>query len=248
MAVKMPSGRRDQAWLQQADQSRAALSALWVGYRETRRALLRATGITTEHIELDLAKISFDIADEHRQALQAEKARIMTQLDKRKPPISAQDPGVTQRAIWNLRTCGPRELPMQAKTKSKTRAKPVAKSVDEDHTNAVHTEEVATTLPKLAMKPESVQVFRRMFPSTDDENAPEPSSTVDWRKFLAALTDAGFSSRHNTGSAVTFSNEKGRIVFQKPHPVAKIDHHMLLRFGKRLNKWFGLGRESLMAT
>ena len=37
----------------------------------------------------------------------------------------------------------------------------------------------------------------------------------------------------------------GKIVFHKPHPIAKIDPIMLRSMGKRMAKWFGWGREVL---
>jgi hypothetical protein len=66
--------------------------------------------------------------------------------------------------------------------------------------------------PKIALKSESLQIFTCMFPAKG-ENATELSTLQDWRKFVAAMTDAGVDSRHNTGFAVTFSKESGRIVF-----------------------------------
>jgi hypothetical protein len=104
-----------------------------------------------------------------------------------------------------------------------------------------------TLPPKIQLKPESLQIFRRMLPAEDDIYH-ESSNMVCWRNFVAAMGEAGFASHHNTGSAVTFSNEKGRIVFHKPHPVAKVDPIMLLTFGKHINKWFGLGRKSFEAA
>lgn len=56
------------------------------------------------------------------------------------------------------------------------------------------------------------------------------------------MTDVEFSARHGGGSAVIFEAEdaqKGKLVFRKPHPVAKIDPIMFRSVGKRMNKWFG---------
>jgi HicA toxin of bacterial toxin-antitoxin, len=60
------------------------------------------------------------------------------------------------------------------------------------------------------------------------------------------MKDAGFTARSNGGSAVLFEgNPKlgGKIVFHKPHPIAKIDPIMLRSIGKRMAKWFGWSRE-----
>lgn len=78
---------------------------------------------------------------------------------------------------------------------------------------------------------------------------------------MHAMTDMGFTAHNAGGSAVEFRNERfefdfahdgrrtgtgagagGKIVFHKPHPVAKIDTVMLRSMGKRMARWFGWGR------
>jgi HicA toxin of bacterial toxin-antitoxin, len=80
-----------------------------------------------------------------------------------------------------------------------------------------------------------------MFPCKE-----ESSRCVDWDGFVHAMKDAGFTARSNGGSAVLFEgNPKlgGKIVFHKPHPIAKIDPITLRSIGKRMAKWFGWSRE-----
>jgi len=53
------------------------------------------------------------------------------------------------------------------------------------------------------------------------------------------MDDAGFMAANSGGSAVIFTKEgEGRIVFHKPHPVAKIDQVILQSMGRRMGKWF----------
>ena len=53
------------------------------------------------------------------------------------------------------------------------------------------------------------------------------------------MEDAGFPAAQSGGSVVTFTKEgRGRIVFYKPHPVAKIEQTVLQSWGKRMGKWF----------
>ncbi len=63
---------------------------------------------------------------------------------------------------------------------------------------------------------------------------------------MQAMGDAGFLARLSGGSAVIFELEDdrragptGRIVFYKPHPVAKIDPVMFRCMGRRMKKSFG---------
>ena len=129
---------------------------------------------------------------------------------------------------------------MQDKTKVKTRA---TYPISGEDNKTIPSEEPVAAPPTITVKTESLQVFYRMFPSSD-EDSELSSSMIDWRKFVIAMADAGFACRHNTGSAVTFNNKNGRIVIHKPHPVAKLDFRSLMKVGKRLNKWFGFERET----
>jgi hypothetical protein len=66
------------------------------------------------------------------------------------------------------------------------------------------------------------------------------------------MADAGFAARQSSGSAVIFEPDDwergwpGKIVFHKPHPVAKIDSIMLRSMGKRMEKWFGWDAETFV--
>ena len=91
----------------------------------------------------------------------------------------------------------------------------------------------------ILVKEDSISVFNRMFPV---DVATNPGS-VRWSLLVHALTDAGFSATEAGGSAVSFSNEAGKIVFHKPHPDPSVDTVMLQSIGKRLRKWFGWDRE-----
>ena len=95
-----------------------------------------------------------------------------------------------------------------------------------------------------------------MFPISSGTSEPQPAvKAIDWDTFVLAMSDAGFLARHTGGSAVVFekhaaddddgaeSGRGGRIVFHKPHPVAKIDPVMFRCMGRRMQKWFGWSRE-----
>lgn len=105
--------------------------------------------------------------------------------------------------------------------------------------------------PTIRVKPENLKVFAKMFPSSASEYS--KTGLIDWQHLEAAMVDAGLSATHSGGSAVTFVKKDdggakqqhgGRIVFHKPHPVAKIDPVLLQSMGKRMRKWFGWDRET----
>ncbi|KAK5110324.1 hypothetical protein LTR85_001277 [Meristemomyces frigidus] len=101
----------------------------------------------------------------------------------------------------------------------------------------------AQSAPTVAATKRAVEVFSKMF--ADD--AESGSKGSDWDQFVHAMKDVGFTARNSAGSAVVFDlADKGKIVFHRPHPVAKIDPILLRAMGKRMAKWFGWCRESFV--
>lgn len=63
------------------------------------------------------------------------------------------------------------------------------------------------------------------------------------------MNDPNFNARNVGGSAVAFEHpSKKKIIFHRPHPVAKIDSVMLQSMGKRLEKHFGWSRETFVGV
>jgi hypothetical protein len=67
---------------------------------------------------------------------------------------------------------------------------------------------------------------------------------VEWRLFVRAMVDIGFSARQTSGSEVEFRPVNpglrwaGRIIFHRPHPEPKIGHVMLRVMARRLIRNF----------
>ena len=99
--------------------------------------------------------------------------------------------------------------------------------------------EVAATLegpPPLPVTKHTLDLFHMMFSAADTAG-----KDVPWQKFVQAMVDAGFTATHCGGSAVAFEDTgrtRSKIVFHKPHPVAKINPVMLRAYGKRLQRHF----------
>ncbi|MCJ1392965.1 hypothetical protein MMC18_005837 [Xylographa bjoerkii] len=83
------------------------------------------------------------------------------------------------------------------------------------------------------------------------DTAEAAAKGIGWGAFVHAMLDMRFSARNGGGSAVVFENRDavegraagGRIIFHKPHPVARINPVMLHSMGRRMAKWFGWRRE-----
>ncbi|KAL2069269.1 hypothetical protein VTL71DRAFT_15607 [Oculimacula yallundae] len=136
----------------------------------------------------------------------------------------------------------------QPKEKVKTRGQSVkidANSRKPDQETETDSPTTSLNQPQfLHVKGETVRVLSRLFPSEAEEHAAKP---LDWKSFVIALEDCGFTASTSGGSAVIFTKAgEGRIVFHRPHPIPKIDQDLLQGWGKRMNKWFGWERETFV--
>ncbi len=80
-----------------------------------------------------------------------------------------------------------------------------------------------TSRHTICVKPENHPVFMDMYPSHESEDKPNKEVRLEWRKFVGAMTNAGFSASGSGGSAVTVEIDKGgRIIshFHFPFPTS----------------------------
>ena len=243
--LPFPKGKHDRAWLESADQVRQNLKNFWTKAREMhRKALEHAKLYTEEDRQQELATMSFDSTIEHLAVLKAERDAILAPKARTKPNELVSDDAGTG---WNTGSAMKlSSTSLLSAPKSKTKTRPEVSTSNADVAEAPKTPVIEKTkIPPLAIiqvKPESMRVLTRMFPCAPEEYSGKP---VDWRSFVGAMEDAGFPAAQSGGSAVTFTKEgEGRIVFHKPHPVAKIEQTVLQSWGKRMGKWFKWERET----
>lgn len=260
--IHMPSGRKDLAWLARTTEARQVLKEFWNHARSGQRHYLEAICASEEDVETLLSLVSFDLAPDHQTALQEERDAILKRTQAAKNAKALADTKETYLDPSTSCTAAP-ALTIRTKTKVKTRAgidSPAKAKSSTSDTGIPHntgsTENMTVTPPNevpsavtevhptLKVRLNSLKIFRSMYPTDIDTPS---SATIDWRKFVGAMADAGFQATQSSGSAVTFSNGRGRIIFHKPHPVAKVDPVMLATFGKRMKKWFHWRREIFVA-
>jgi hypothetical protein len=173
--------------------------------------------------------MSFDTSDEHLVALKAERDAILASEAATKPHELVSDDAATR---WDSGPELKQSAPLPSRPKSKIKTRPEVSVTSEDAADVAEAPKTSVVeemrVPPVAtiqVKAESLRVLTRMFPSTSEEYAGKP---VEWRSFVSAMEDAGFPAAQSAGSAVTFMKEGGgRIVFHKPHPIAKIEQTML---------------------
>lgn len=201
--------------------------------------------------------VSFDIAPEHWRVLQDQRETILAALET-KPKLQATE-AIPPQMYWGSSMSEKSSLTLTSRPKEKqeSRSSQVTTGLCElpvGPTDAAYPTALASdenvSPSAISVRPEALQIFNDMFPSSSDATEkPKKKSVLDWRKFVAAMTDAGFSASGSGGSAVTFTHDNGgRIIFHRPYPIAKVDPSMLAWFGKRLNKWFNLDRGSFFSS
>jgi hypothetical protein len=166
-----------------------------------------------------ISLVSYDTASDHLEALRAEKEAVKHQARTRSIPAKFDDTDVTQtyKRTPTTETSHSGEKTQKKKTKVKSRPENPVGGLPPATAQALQTpggcpdtkEHASATLHGIKVKPESHKIFMNMFPSDDGTNTPQKTGLLDWRKFVDAMTDAGFSASGSGGSAVIFANDNG---------------------------------------
>ena len=255
-SLPLPSGKKDIVWQQRSDAVHARLTAFWTRARQWYEIYFLEQGYSEEQIKQFLGLVSFDIAPEHLRAIEEQKKTILAGPKPKPKPLTTED--APAQSYWSPTADegSGAHLVRRPKVKQKRRENEETKGkfevqseqVEDFHPISSAESDNASTFT-IPVSPETLQIFNDMFPtSNEDVEKPKKKGLLDWRRFVGAMTGAGFSASSSGGSAVTFANAHGKIIFHRPHPVAKIDPSMLAWFGKRLNKWFGLDRGNFVCA
>ncbi|KAK4499654.1 hypothetical protein PRZ48_010172 [Zasmidium cellare] len=225
-ATPLP-GRKDATWIERHDQIHSTLSTYWSSIRDSAKDHMK-DDVVARHLKADL--------DQKYQAeLAKERQTVLDEVEARK---------IVPKVVPGLQTPSSTEKvkPAEKKTKAKTRPEPPEQSLETSTPSPKETVECSTTTARsVSATKRAIGVFTKMF-STE---AAETGQSCEWIQFVHAMRDVGFSARNSTGSAVVFElKDQGKIIFHRPHPVAKIDPVMLKAMGKRMAKWFGWSRRA----
>ncbi|KAM0164836.1 hypothetical protein ACHAQE_002712 [Botrytis cinerea] len=221
-------------------------SALWALVWIIHGDILKKHKFSTEKdYGHDLAMLSYDGTPEHLLALKLQREAII-QL---KNPVQQ---AIAVDKTWDLThaTKGLSALDVSVRLKERIKKKAEQQTPNQIVAPSVRNKEgsaPANSHRTVHIKSSSLPILSHLFPNTVYEYAAKP---LDRRTFVTAMDDAEFTSTESGGSAVTFpiTDNGGSIVFQKPHPTAKVEQFMLQGWEKRLEKWFGWTIESLVVT
>jgi hypothetical protein len=242
-AAPFPTGKRDVEWLRRADEVRRLSENFWARAKEAQKKHL-AMNAFARCTEADKQGfLSYDSTPKHRAYLKSERDEI---LSPEAPPkaVKLQPVPTTEWPATTAANDSGTILPTRPKEKIKSRPDGITTMTVLPENLESNDVDESTPTPTLLVKSETIRVLSRMFPSTTEEYA---AKLLDWKSFVVAMEDAGLLASQCGGSAVTFAKEgMGRIVFHRPHPVAKVDQTMLQCWGKRMRKWFGWERETFV--
>ncbi|MCJ1385691.1 hypothetical protein MMC17_008814 [Xylographa soralifera] len=239
----LPGGQKNAIWLSRSQTIRTALEAFWSGLRKTPKMVFELSDFDPDETQASLAVISANLTQEYEDIIHAEQQQILHGIESACIPTAS-----AEQKEWGPNTPIPPAAPLP-KTKSKTRPAGPTDGMEElDRALAgVVVDSGQDTPPQLVVTKRAHDMLSLMFANTAEEAA----KSIEWDTFAHAMLDMGFCARNGGGSAVVFENTGlregravgGKIIFHKPHPVAKIDPVMLHAMGRRMAKWFGWQRE-----
>ncbi|KAL8831338.1 MAG: hypothetical protein Q9191_000925 [Dirinaria sp. TL-2023a] len=267
---RMPTGKRTQEWLDQADRARKSLSSFWSRARENYKKTYRALDIDRENTEAIVQLLSYHDSHEVRAMVAKERQEITMEIARHPKP-----PSQYQSSIPHLPASKdkPDKVPIAAlEAKAKLKMRPSDHAANAESQKPPRLEPIAPfellhpgqRLP-LPKKMRSLDTLRLLFPSATSDL----QSTIQWTDFVGTMSELGFHGEHRGGSEWTIQSmgvcqspvaesskqnseqteqekvhNKRSIVIHQPHPVQKMGTLRLQQIGKRLWRRFVWQRES----
>ncbi|CAD6583966.1 MAG: hypothetical protein ASARMPRED_001565 [Alectoria sarmentosa] len=258
---KMPTGKRDEAWLSKATSVRIVLAKLWRKLREDLTVIWKQAG----HLEADMERMRAMLSQyettEQTSRWAAEKQHIISAAKSKRwtdheplvwePTVDTEtlDDKPTTEALEGsssqdepqaqeeeLTTEAFSDMSIQGRDQSSATYRRPAPTIAGLQTTAQR--EKSPTRRRYVITKQSLNVIRLMFPSGRQDRG-----TVDWADFVSLLSEMGFVEVRRAGSARTFKSNNRSITFHKPHPSTDMGSVMLWRVGTRLSKRFDWNRD-----
>ncbi|KAI4737950.1 hypothetical protein E4T50_11567 [Aureobasidium sp. EXF-12298] len=241
------AGRKNEAWLDCRTAERKIITGFWDQARVTLREELTFTRLEQKEVDDAISVISVSNNVEYAKIVENERLQVSDAIAAAaaltKSTVStAFEEGFryTHSDVSTLvigeREAKPKTRPSQSGSTAIIQATPLELDIDLN---------VESTNPRhISATPRALQVVKKMYPTSNEESS---ARDTEWDLFVHAMNDLGFRARNVGGSGVAFEHtSKKKIIFHRPHPVAKIDSIMLQSMGKRLKKHFGWCRETFV--
>ena len=245
------SGRKNEAWLASRTAERKVLTSFWDQARVIFREELTFTSMEQEEIDDAISVISISNSAEFAEIVENEQSQVSSAIaaaaaaltrktTKVAPEGSSWDTGPDVSTLTiEERAIKPKTRPLESLNVGINQAAPLEPAIDTEVEFVTDQQHILATTRVLG-------VIKKMYPTSVEETS---AKDTDWDLFVHAMNDLNFNARNVGGSGVAFEHpSKKKIIFHRPHPVAKIDSVMLQSMGKRLKKHFGWSRETFVGV
>jgi hypothetical protein len=238
------AGRKSEVWLDSRAAERRVLAEFWEKARLTFREELSFTRMNQEEIEDAISAISVSNSAEYAEIVANERLQVADAVAAAALTKSTANV-TTEEGSWDT---GP---DMSTLSIAERAAKPKTRPSQPAHQAASLESRIDTYIgiadqQQIPATPRALEMISKMYPNSIEEAL---AKDTDWDLFVHAMNDLDFNARNVGGSGVAFEHpSKKKIIFHRPHPVAKIDSVMLQSMGKRLGKHFGWSRESFVGV
>lgn len=242
-------GRKNKAWLESRTAERTILTKFWEKARVSFREELTFTSMEQEEIDDAISVISVSNSTEHVEIVKNERLQVSAAITAAATLTKNTTNVTTEASSWDngpdVSTLAIEERAAKPKTRP---VQPASASVDKTALpeTGIDTDIEFTDRQRISATTRALEVIRKMYPASVEENS---AKDTDWDLFVHAMNDLSFNARNIGGSGVAFEHpSRKKIIFHRPHPVAKIDSVMLQSMGKRLKKHFGWSRETFVGV
>jgi len=200
------------------------MSAYWSALRRAAKDQM-ADGEVAKYLRVDLDPAHVAASQAEREAVLDEITSRMT-VPQQTETIPA--PSELSKNAYEQHTSKVKPKSLLASGRPPSLTKPAKKGADKAPITH-HAPESEQLAPNVPATKRAFDVFSRMFA----EDAESASKGSDWDQFSYAMKYVGFAARNGASSAVVFElPAKGKIVFHKPHSIAKIDAVLLKSDGQ----------------
>lgn len=243
-------GRKNEAWLDRRTAERKILTKFWDEARVSFREELSYTSMEQKEIDDAISVISVSNSTEYAEIVENERLQVSVAIAGAAALTKNTTKITTEASSWDngpdVSTLAIEER--AAKSKTRPSSQPTSAAIDQNASHKTRINEDVKFVDQqcITTTTRALEVIRKMYPTSAEETS---AKDTDWDLFVHAMNDLDFNARNVGGSGVAFEHPlKKKIIFHRPHPVAKIDSVMLQSMGKRLNKHFGWSRETFVGV
>jgi hypothetical protein len=241
--------RNNEAWLDCRTAERKFLTGFWDQACAALREEFALTRMEQDEIDDAISAMSVSRSVEYAEIVETERLQVSDAIAAAAALTKNAANVTTEARFWNTgpdistlvieeRAAKPKTRPLQPASEPINHAVPLKPGTDADVES--------TDRQQISATPRALEVIRKMYPNSVEEVS---AKDTDWDLFVHAMNDLQFNARNVGGSGVAFEHpSKKKIIFHRPHPVAKIDSVMLQSMGKRLKKHFGWSRETFVGV